>query len=148
MSIQSPGVPNKLIGECILYKKSNSSPTPITVYPPLALGTLLWMDVCLPSRYTPNHVEGHSLIRISLMTSERRPEAAYLLGWLWRRALNCGPINFPNRPPTEMLLRPSEFWRRVKERPFMTSDLYPGPVHTVGLVADTGHSAEGGLGQG
>ena len=58
-----------------LYKKSKPS---ITVYPHVAFRTLLWMDVDLPNRQVPNHMENHGLIHISLIASKRRPKVAYL----------------------------------------------------------------------
>lgn len=60
--IQSTGLPNKWIGECILYTKSKSSPTPNHSLsraglqdPPVGCGS---------ARYIPSHTEDRSLIHV------------------------------------------------------------------------------------
>ena len=37
------------------------------------------MDVGLPNRLVPNHMEDHGLIHTSLIASERKPKLDYLL---------------------------------------------------------------------
>lgn len=87
---------------------------------------------CLADMY-PVVLMSYDLIHITLMPRERKP---IILDWLFKRGS-------PSRSTIETLVRPCQY-RRKREIPFRTSDLYPGPWLVMMLVTYTSYSFGGG----